>query len=451
MINYGTVAILSLLQVVNSTPITIPQGSQAADNQNEAITVGVESEGSALGSIIRVGGVGLQTYTANVTIAKPVLSFSVVPTYSTNMIPGETQSYALTITNTGHAATSGNSTVTWKYDNTNLTSENATGGSASSGTATWTVSSIIASTGTVTVNFSAVIEQASNNGTGVPDGTTITNGSTGSKVDYNDGLHTYSVNVASTTAFNVGTARGTSITRWNADSTANPGTPAEYKIRIKNTGNIVSNINLTDIQNGGDLNNAAVYSLTPGGSAMTLPVSVAQGDTLLLYVKFVISASASDGNTNIRTVTVTAQGTGVAPFSGQNPSTTSITTTVTAANITVVLSDSAAAGNIGTVANPAPGDVIYYIVRITNGGTGNATSVTSSNVNAHISANFNAYVANSVEVDADYNNTFEIGPITDGATASGITVNVTSGTVAVTFGTLPAAATRVYRYRVAVQ
>ena len=181
--------------------ITIPS---VADNHSDSVTVGVQSYGSGPGGVVRVGGAGLQTFAAYVTIAKPVLSFTVTPTYGANKIPGETESYALTVTNTGHLATNGNSTVTWKYDNTNLTSVVATGGSASAGSATWTIGSLAGLGGTQTVNLTAVIEQISHNGTGVPYNTLITNGTTGSNVNYYDGVNHYNQNVASTSPFNVG-------------------------------------------------------------------------------------------------------------------------------------------------------------------------------------------------------------------------------------------------------
>ncbi len=434
--------------------VVIP--ASEADNLSNAVTLTATSTAAnSVPAHIVVLNPGIaQTYVWTITITKPVLSFSVTPAYGANKIPGETQSFDLTITNTGHSATSGSSTVTWLYDATNLTGVIATGGttqSASAGTATWTIPSVIAATGTVTLNVTAVIEQSSTNGTGVLAGTTITNGSAGSKVDYNDGTNSLFTNVSAPTAFVVGRASGALLARSTANTSGNPGDNVDYTVTVKNTGNASDTYTLSDIQAAGDLDVIPVYSTTVGGSAVSQPVTIGQGVTATYYVRFVVPGTASDAQTIIRTVTATALSGLTAPTSGTVASSNTITTTVTAPQLTIAMSDSAASGNYGTAANPYPGDIIYYIVRITNSGTGSATSVVSSNLTAHTVGNKNAYVTNSLEVDANWDGVFEITPITDGTSFAGGSVAVSSGTVSVTFTTIPALGTKVYRYRVAIQ
>jgi uncharacterized repeat protein (TIGR01451 family) len=125
-----------------------------------------------------------------------------------------------------------------------------------------------------------------------------------------------------------------------------------------------------------------------------------------------------------------------------------ITTTITAPNLIITLSDSAAAGSVGTTANPAPGDVIYYIVQIANSGNKTAMSVSSSDLTQHTVTN--VYVPNSVEVDPTSSGSFT--PVNDGASFSGGNVATYSGNVVqVVFNSIPAGVTSQYRYKVVVQ
>lgn len=363
--------------------ITIPRGSQAPDDTTANITVNIESNGTYLGSIVRVGGVGTQTYTASVTIAKPVISFSVTPTYTTNKIPGDNQSFALTITNTGHAATVGNSTVTWKYDDANLENESAVSGSATGGTATWTIGSLAALTGTTTVTFTADIEQTSNNGTGVPAGTTITNGTSGSEVTYNDGLHNWSENVSSTTAFTVGQASGAYVSVISsASQSGNPGDSVVYLIRVKNRGNSAMTFTLSQAQNGGDLDTTHWFTETNSttGTEPFVTSSVAAGDSLdTVYVYLRVNVTGTDGQTIIRDLTATPGIAGATPNGAGNYNpTVTITTTVTAPSLSITLTHQNV-GGVGTNANPAPGDTVEYTLTVSNTGTGTATNLTTSN------------------------------------------------------------------------
>ncbi|MEW6061676.1 MAG: hypothetical protein AB1600_07010 [Bacteroidota bacterium] len=427
--------------------ITIPRGSQAPDDTTANITVNIESNGTYLGSIVRVGGVGTQTYTASVTIAKPVISFSVTPTYTTNKIPGENQSFALTITNTGHAATVGNSTVTWKYDDPNLENESAVSGSATGGTATWTIGSLAALTGTTTVTFTADIEQTSNNGTGVPAGTTITNGTSGSEVTYNDGLHSWSENVSSTTAFTVGQASGAYVSVISsASQSGNPGDSVVYLIRVKNRGNSAMTFTLSQAQNGGDLDTTHWFTETNGatGTQPLVTSSVAAGDSLdTVYVYLRVNVTGTDGQTIIRNLTATPGIAGATPNgTGNYNPTVTITTTVTAPSLSIVLSQAHVYG-VGNISNPAPGDTIEYTLTITNSGAGSATNLTTSNaIPTNTTFGPNSYgVGKGILVDGVAKTNASDA---DGATFSSNTVTTGPFTVAGSGGT------KTIKYRVAV-
>lgn len=360
--------------------ITIPQGTDAPDAMVAAITVDVESDGTGPSGVVRVGGAGTQTYTANVTIAKPIISFSVTPTFTSDKIPGENQSYALTITNTGSAATIGNSTVTWKYDDTNL--ENETGGAPSGGTATWTIASLAAVSGDTTVTFTADIEQTSNNGTGVAAGTTITNGTAGSKIDYSDGLHTYSVNVASTTALLVGQASGAYVNQITANQSGNPGDSITYVIHVRNRGNAAMTFDLSQAMNaGGDLDTVHFFTATSGviGSQPFTTASIPAGDSLTIYAYLIVNVTGTDGQTIVRDLTASPNVAGATPIGAGNYNPTiTVTTTLTSPNLNIALTQAHVYG-VGNITNPAPGDSIEYTLTITNNGTGTATNLTTSN------------------------------------------------------------------------
>ena len=387
-----------------------------------------------------------------VTIQKPVLTFSVLYTKSANQIPGETQTFDLTVNNIGTLATSGTSTITWNYDGTDLKSPVATDGVTQNvstpGIAVWTINPLAATNGTITLHLTAVIDQSTNNGTGVPYNTTIAYGNTGSQIAYNDGTNGITQNVSASTSFNVGLATGASLTRITANTSGDPSTVVEYHITVKNTGNASNTYNFTDAKNLGDLDVAPLYSLSPLGSALVPPTTIGQGATIDFYVDFTIPNGATYNQTIIRDVTVTPVTQNVHPTGGTLTSMNTITTTVTGPLLTITLSDNAAAGSVGTTANPVPGDTLYYIVQIANSGNKTAMSVSSSDLTQHTVTN--VYVINSVEVDPTGSGSFT--PVNDGASFSGGSVATYTGNVVqVIFTSIPAGATSQYRYRVTVQ
>lgn len=430
--------------------IAIPQGNDAADNLNDSVEVSVASNGTGPAGVTRVGGNGSQTYVAHVTINKPVISYYVVPTLSTNKIPGESQSYELRIVNTGHAATNGSATVKWTYDNVNLNNESYTGGTLSGDTVSWSVASVAANDST-SLTFSATIEQSSHSGTGVPSGTAITNGNSGSFVTYNDGLHSYSINITSSTSFNVGTASGAVWTVTPADSNGNPGDVIEYQFKLKNTGNHSDNYTLSNTDATGDLNVTHYFAESSLGSFVTtLSSSLAQGDSIVLYVRDTIPSGALDGQTIKRSiVATTVTGSPIAPIGGATAASYSpLITAVTAPQLTVSLSKTFVSGT-GDATNPAPGDIIQWTVTIQNIGTGNATSVSSSNMGyAHVTTN--SFVNGSVNID-NGTGSFDLTGLSSGYNSGGLTVGEASGVVTVTFSSIPASTTVRYQYNVQIQ
>ena len=389
-----------------------------------------------------------------VTIKKPVLTFSVNYTKSANQIPGETQNFDLTVNNTGTLATSGTSTITWNYDGTHLKSPVATFGVTQDvsipGTAVWTIDPLAAS-GTIVLHLTAVIDQSTNNGTGVLYNTSIAYGSNGSQIAYNDGKNGITQNVSASTSFSVGLASGALITPPSAGLSGDPVATIEYTLTVKNTGNASNSFNFTDPQTGTYSPSPVepVYSMTSGGPALTQPIIIGQGvTTATIYVRFVVPADAADGKTIIANVTATPVNGSTPPFGSSTVSSSDvITTTVTAPILTVVMSDSVDAGvSYGTKDHPYIGDVVYYIVRITNGGSGNATSVSSSN----ITATHTVYNTNSVWVDATNSTTFT--QMDDGTSAGVVTVGPNNaGSVQVQFSSIASGHTSVYRYSVTVQ
>jgi hypothetical protein len=166
--------------------VVIPAGE--VDATSHPVTLTATSTAST-GTYVVVNPGTFLNLVWTVTIQKPVLTFSVNYTPSASKIPGETQTFDLTVNNTGTLATSGTSTITWNYDGTDLKSPVATGGVtqvvSTPGTAVWTINSLAATSGTIVLRLTAVIDQSTNNGTGVPYNTTIAYGSTGSQIVYN--------------------------------------------------------------------------------------------------------------------------------------------------------------------------------------------------------------------------------------------------------------------------
>ena len=158
--------------------VVIPAGE--VDGTSHPVTLTATSTASTGTYVVVNPGTSLNLVWT-VTIQKPVLTFSVAYTPSASQIPGETQNFDLTVKNIGTLTTDSTSTITWKYDGTDLKSPVASGGASQNvstpGTAVWTIDPLVATSGTIILHLTAVIDQSTNNGTGVPYNTTIAYGS----------------------------------------------------------------------------------------------------------------------------------------------------------------------------------------------------------------------------------------------------------------------------------
>ncbi|MEO5931274.1 MAG: hypothetical protein ABIR47_15175 [Candidatus Kapaibacterium sp.] len=412
-------------------------------------------------------------FTTRITIAKPVVVFSAVqnPSSPTNgqRIPGQDVTYTMTLQNTGTAPLSVDATVSFVLDpNYRYVSSTSSGsnagadGNGNGGTVTWTINrdSMAVGASPLTRNVVLKIQQVTNNATGPAAGTAMTAMTTGSstetQIQYADGDNTYMQDNANSFNFNVGTASGGLLTQVTANQGGNPGDTIEYQYTIGNTGNHLDTFNLSQVQHAGDLNVAHAFSLSSLGSAVT-SVSMAAGATPTLYVRVIVPATAIDGQTIIRTLTATT-GTAspTAPTGGSTSSSDDVTTTTTAPQVSVALAGASSdvisqPTGYSAVTAVIPGTVVRYTVTITNAGTGTARNISASNVNAHLTSN--TLVANSVDIDADGDGTYELSGLGNGYSSGTVGVSIDGGTgfITVTFSSIPSSTYRKYRYNVAVQ
>ncbi len=453
----------------NSIPlflkITIPGYADAPDNMSDSVTVYAESNGAGPGPVVRVGGAGRQTYFANITIAQPVLSVTGAQTTTGSpAIPGSTFAYTLTLKNTGHAAIADGAALTFILNNNfNFTSATGTSpvvsakdGSGNGGTVSWTLNHTdLPATMSLPLQLqvNVTIQQVTANGTGATAGNVITimdstaSQKTTTKLVYNDGLNTHTIGTAPLSQVTVAQASGAYLAITTAAQSGNPGDTLTYTFTLRNGGNAANTFNLSQVKSGGVLDTLHVFMTTVDGQPVYTTASVPAGNTITIYVGLYVNVTGQNGNTIIRLLSAAPTSAGATPLGAgnYNPSIT-ITTTVTAPILVIVMSDSAASGNVGTAANPAPGDVIYYIVHITNSGSGSATSVSSSN----LTQTHTVYNANSVGVDATNSGTYT--QMNDNTSASGVTIGANTGsTVQVVFSSIPSGVTSEYRYSVKIQ
>ncbi|HVZ38988.1 MAG TPA: hypothetical protein VHI13_06905 [Candidatus Kapabacteria bacterium] len=453
--------------------VTIPANQTDGTVKTLTLTATSTATNDAPNNIVVANPGATSAFSVQVTVAKPVIAFTATqnPTTPTNAqsIPGQNITYTMTLQNTGTAAIATDPTVTFALD-PNFRFVSATGsgsnagadGNGNGGTVSWTIDHTLLGAGGSSFTRQVVvqIQQVTNNGTGVAAGTAMTAMTTASgtqtKVQYSDGDNTINQDNANSFTFNVGTASGAQLTQVTANQGGNPGDTVEYQYSVKNTGNHSDSYNLTQVRNAGDLDVTHLFSTTSKGTAIT-SVSVGQGVTTTLYVRTVIPITATDGQTIVRTIgAATSTATPTAPTGGSTGSNDDVTTTVTAAQVSVVLSGGSAdvisqpSGYAG-VTGVIPGTVVRYTVTVTNTGTGTAHTISATNVSAHLTTN--TLVPNTVDVDADGDGTFELTGLGDGYSGGGVgvTINGATGFVAVTFTQIPSGAYRKYRYNIAVQ
>lgn len=443
-----------------------------SDNENVTITATLTSTAADdAGNNIVVANPGA-TFTFNIgyTVQKPVIVFSATQSdvsSNASRIPGADVTYTMTLDNTSVSGSgiSGNATVTFVVDprfhyvsSTQSGALSGADGSGNGGTVTWTFTQAQLAAAQPALSFTVVVqpEQVTSNGTGVAAGTTVyamtTAQSRQTRVQYNDGVSTYNQDNANSFNFVVGTASGAVITQVTANGTGEPGAVVEYQYTLKNSGNASDGFNFTQANGGGDLDVAHIFSATAGGASITALSGIAQGATTNFYVRVTVPASATNGQTIIRNLTATTQtASPTAPTGGSVSSTDGVTTTVSAALVSIVLAGGESdiiSGGLGGKA--IPGTVMRWTVTISNAGTGVATNISSSNLNAHLTSN--TVIPTSVNIDADGNGTYELVGVALPYSGASATASLSAGILTVTFPTIPGSgAYRRYQYNVAVQ
>lgn len=433
--------------------ITIPGGANAADNMSDSVTVYVESDGTGPAGVVRVGGAGRQVYFAYITIAKPVLSVTgaqspAAPTAG-QKIPGSSFTYTLTLQNTGHLAIQNGATLSFKLDNdfnytgsSNSGSNSGVDGSGNGGTVSWTLNAadLPATSGTITRQVTVTIEQVTATGTGATVGNTIyimdSTHATTTQLVYNDGLNAYTKGTSPLSSFNVTQASGAFLAITTATQSGNPGDSLTYSFSVRNGGNSAMTFTLSQIQLGGVLDTVHLFTATSGvaGSQPFTTASIPAGNTVTFYVYLIVNVTGQNNNTIIRQLSAAPGTAGTQPLGAgnYNPSIT-VTTTVTAPSLLINLQQAWISG-VGTLANPAPGDTIEYTLTITNSGTGNATSVTTSNaIPSNTTFCPNSYgLGTGIQVDGSAKTNIVDGDL---ASFSGTTVSAGPFTVGGTGGT----------------
>jgi hypothetical protein len=445
--------------------------SGRTDGEAVTITATLTSTASTAGDTVVANPGATFDFSIGYTVQRPVIVFTATQsdvTSNASRIPGADVTYTMSLDNTSTTSTgvSGSSTVTYVLDphfkyvsSTSSGALTGADGNGNGGTVTWTFTSGQLAAAQPAISFNVVVEpeQVTSNGTGVASATTVyamtTGQSTQTKVNYSDGVNSYDQDNANSFSFSVGRAAGCVITQVTANGSGDPTATVEYQYTIKNTGNATDGYDFTQANDAtGDLDVAHVFSETSLGTSVTSISSIAQGNTTNFYVRVVIPTSATDGQTIKRDLTATTQvTTPTGPTGGSTYSTDNLITTVTAPNVAVTLaggeSDIISGGVGGKV---VPGTVMRWTVVITNNGTGNATSISSSNVNAHLSSNI--VDQTSVRIDADGNGTYETTVNSLPYSSGGITASITNGILTVGFPSIPSGSVyRGYQYNVTVQ
>ena len=442
-----------------------------ADGENVTITATLTSTAVTSGDTVVANPSATFNFSISYTVQQPVIVFTATQsdvTSNASRIPGADVTYTMSLDNTSTTGSgiSGNATVTFVLDpNFKYVSSTQSGsltgadGNGNGGTVTWTFLQAQLAAAQPAISFNVVVEpeQVTSNGTGVLAGTTVyamtTGQSTQTKVAYNDGVNVINQDNANSFNFNVGTASGCVITQVTANGTGDPGDTVEYQYTLKNTGNTSDGYDFSQANDAsGDLDVAHVFSTSSLGPSVTSITGVSRGSTVNWYVRVIVPGSATDGQTIKRDLTGTTQtATPTAPTGGAINSTDNLITTVTAPNVTVTLaggeSDIISGGLNSKV---VPGTVMRWTVVITNNGTGLATSISSSNVNAHLTSNI--VDETSLRIDADGDGTYETTVGSLPYSSGGITASISTGILSVGFPSIAGGGgIRRYRYNVTVQ
>lgn len=451
--------------------LRIVAGSGIPDNDVLTVTVTMTSTAANNGVDTVMANAGAAfIYVYTYTVHRPNLVFSVtrpVAITNANSIPGTSQTYLVSVQNTGSAAPTSNAQIIWQYSTTDYPFASSTGTAGTDTVAAgWkefvlTPAQLPATMGIpITFNVVFAVDQTQNGLTGPSNTTTIyvNDPANAAKIyiKYGHGAISKWFNASvGTLNFTVGTASGASWAAPPANSSGNPGDSIQYAFTLKNTGNHADNYTFSNVQNAGNYDQAhQFFTALPGAALAQLAAPLAAGATQALIIRCPIPVGATNAQTVGRNIIATTQTVTnlVAPTGGSTAAsyTAPLITTVNAPILVVTIADSLVSGS-GTAANPAPTDVIQWKVTIKNNGSGNATSVSSSNTGfAHTGSN--TYNPGTIIIDPG---TGVWGAVADNGSFVGPSsgsVSVSSGVITITFNPIASGGGQVqYRYRVTVQ
>jgi len=321
-----------------------------------------------------------------------VQSFSVQKTASTNaVIPGETVTYTVTVTNTGQIAYTAGDPADWSddlsavLDDATYNNDATNGADYTAPTLSWSGPLAIGATETFT--YSVTIDNPDAGDQKLHNAVVTTNGGDCPAVTDNPAC----VSDVPSGSFTVAKSASATV--------ANPGDTITYTVTVTNTGDVaytagtpasftddLSNV-LDDAAYNGDATNGAIVT----GTDLTWSGPLAVGaDVTIVYS--VTVTSPPTGDESLRNA--------VRPTSGGGSCATPAScVTTTAERSFTVVKTSAPGGAVH------PGDVVTYTVSVTNTGTGDYTAGDPASFTDDLAA---------VLDDADYN-----GDASTGATVTG--------------------------------
>ncbi len=389
---------------------TIPDISQYNDKFIVVLEIKSKAQEGVPAALHIVNPADTVQWILPVLIRKPHIVLTVDQPTGTTKVPGTSVTYTVHVGNDGPVASlAGTLSFT-------------PGSAFAPGTVQTFPIGVIAGGGTAPQAVSATIERSSNNGTGIPSGTSVNVSTANISFPYTVFGYSHTVYPSSVTPFTVDRARGVSIVEYATPKVQDvePGVPASYYFKLKNEGNANSSLGLTDnfvftkTQSAGtsgylpsDMVETYTYyvgtinGVTPTDPATASygssigsgsPVTQAIGNQVLSggeerWVKVVVTAPASAQNDESRTFTFhvgNADQTGNAVMNiGSYFTSTEITgyqLTVKAPKLTIVLSHESISGQSTNPESPYPGDIITFLIHVTNVGTKDAKLIVVTQV-----------------------------------------------------------------------
>ena len=268
-----------------------------------------------------------------------------------NPVPGQDATYTLTVTNNGPGAATGVVVTDALPSGTTFVSATA-GGTVSGGTVTWNV-------GNLAANATASLQLVVRVGPALTGSLANTATVTAAQTD------TVAANNSSTATGTLTPSADLSVTKTADVQSATVGDTVTYTIGVKNDGpSDAASVVVTDTPPTG----LTFISATQGGAVQgsnvvwTIP-TIAAGATATVSVTFTVDVA--DGDTIVNQVSVTA--TTPDPDTTDLQATATIAVTATTADLEVSKTTDADA--------PSVGDVIAYVIVVTNNGPADATGV----------------------------------------------------------------------------